>query len=151
MTQTISRYLVERHSSVGLDHCLEMVIAFQTAFSNPISSNPRKLAADRLSTRVEYLLSEVRELEAADSIEAQSDALADLIYFALGAFAEMGIKPQRVFEIVHSANMSKRFPDGSVRHLPINGKVAKPAEWVGPEDAILEEIKRQTNKSIDRA
>ncbi len=147
MTQDISRHLIDWKPSVGLDHCLDLVIAFQTAFSNPVSPNPRKLGPDRLRTRVEYLLSEVRELEVSDSIEAQSDALADLIYFALGAFAEMGIKPQRVFEIVHTANMSKRFPDGSVKHLPINGKVAKPADWVGPEADILEEIKRQGNKA----
>lgn len=68
--------------------------------------------------------------------------MIDLIYFALGTLVEMGIRPEKLFEIVHEANMAKLFPDGKP-HFNSEGKTIKPATWVDPEQKIINEIEWQ--------
>lgn len=136
----------ERSSLDGLDQCLARVIEFQTCFDNPVSKLPQPLAADRLLVRARYISEEVVELAAANNLEDQCDALIDIIYFALGGFAELGVEPQRIFEIVHQANMAKLFEDGRPRHRPTDGKVAKPPHWQDPREAIAREVQRQVNQ-----
>ncbi|MGI8570977.1 MAG: hypothetical protein ACR2KT_19010 [Methylocella sp.] len=128
----------------GLDNCFDQVVQFQRVFKNPVSEEPFPLSDGRLAVRVKYLREEVNELANARTLEAQCDALIDVIYFALGGFAETGIRPQAIFEIVHNANMKKLFSDGEPRHRVIDGKVAKPPNWQSPETLIRREIDRQT-------
>ncbi len=127
----------------GLDQCLEKVVEFQVRFENPVSKSPRPMAEDRLLIRARYISDEVIELAGANELEDQCDALIDIIYFALGGFAELGVEPQRIFEIVHEANMAKLFEDGRPRHRPTDGKVAKPPHWKDPREAIASEIQQQ--------
>ena len=73
----------------------------------------------------------------------QVDAFTDILYFANGGFTEMGVVPDRIFNIVHQANMGKIFPDGKP-HFNEVGKVIKPDNWehdFAPEPKIEEEIK----------
>lgn len=97
--------------------------------------------------RVAYMVEELSELLAATTIEDQADALADLIYFALGTYTLMGVKPERIFDIVANSNLGKILPDGSVIRNPDTGKIGKPDGWeeaFAPEPLIIKEIERQT-------
>lgn len=69
---------------------------------------------------------------------AAADAIADLIYVALGAAIALGVDIRPVWDIVQRCNMAKL--GGPVR---ADGKRLKPEGWVGPEAAIAAEIERQ--------
>ena len=85
---------------------------------------------------------ELEEFRKAGSIHDQADAMVDLMYIALGTLVEMGVRPGRLFDIVHEANMKKLWPDGKV-HYAADGKVIKPPSWKPPEPQLMEEIERQ--------
>lgn len=96
----------------------------------------------RVMFRASLLLEEIAELLEAKTLEDQLDALVDIHYINTGNFVEMGVNHERPFQIVHSANMSKLWPDGQV-HLNEFGKVIKPETFISPEPLLLEEIERQ--------
>ena len=73
-------------------------------------------------------------------IADQADACVDCWYYALNAFAKKSVDLSKVFDVVHSANMAKRFPDGKF-HTREDGKVLKPPEWQSPD--VYQEIGRQ--------
>ena len=76
----------------------------------------------------------------------QVDALIDTLYFTYGSFALMGVDPERIFDIVHEANMGKVFPDGKAHFDPVTHKILKPDDWdekYAPEPAIRKELQRQ--------
>lgn len=108
---------------------------FHSAFGLPLAPEPRLLAADRLRDRSTWMREELNELEAAVSIAEQADALVDLLYLTVGTLVEIGLAPGRVFELVHDANMQKRWPDGTGR-TDGKGKVLKPPGWIPPDPAI---------------
>lgn len=65
-----------------------------------------------------------------------SDALADLIYFALGTAAQMGLPFEDIWDAVHTANMDKRKAHGNEGKYKDGKDVVKPPNWVGPEGRI---------------
>ena len=76
----------------------------------------------------------------------QVDALIDTLYFTYGSFVLMGVDPERIFDIVHQANMGKIFPDGKAHFDPVTHKILKPDDWeekYAPEPAIKKELQRQ--------
>ena len=80
------------------------------------------------------------------SLVGQVDALIDTLYFTYGSFVLMGVDPERVFDIVHQANMGKIFPDGKAHFDPVTHKILKPDDWeekYAPEPAIKKELERQ--------
>ena len=83
----------------------EKVIAYTDAFGHRHMETPTPLPADRIIHRAGFMAEELAEfLQAApDDLVAQSDALLDLIYFAIGTFVEMGIDPTPLFDAVHQA------------------------------------------------
>lgn len=88
------------------------------------------------------MLEEINEfLEAAEEgdIVEQADAMIDVIYFALGTLVEMGIKPDKLFDIVQYANMSKLWEDGKP-HYNEMGKVIKPSTWEDPHEKLKDAI-----------
>jgi predicted HAD superfamily Cof-like phosphohydrolase len=99
--------------------------------------------------RASWMLEELIEFMDANDIEAQVDALTDLIYFAIGTFTLMGVKPESLFNIVHAANMGKLHEDGKPR-FDEQGKIVKPAGWeasYAPEPKIMKEVKRQIEEA----
>lgn len=131
----------------SLDYCFEKVVEFQEVFRNPIADRPEPFSEGRRELRAKYLREELDELIRATTLEDQCDALIDIIYFALGGFAEIGVRPHAIFEIVHMANMRKLFPDGVPRHRLADGKVEKPPGWMDPRDLIVQEIAQQARKA----
>ena len=86
----------------------------------------------------------------AKDIYSQADALTDLLYYLLGTYVEMGIKPDALFTIVHNANMMKLTSvDGIIRST--DGKIQKPSTWQHPDVAIkkvIDNAKQEITPSI---
>lgn len=99
-----------------------------------------------VAKRASWMLEELVEFMQAKTLEDQVDALSDLMYFALGTFTLMGVKPEAIFDIVHNANMGKLHEDGKPRFNE-QGKIVKPEGWAekyAPEPKIVEELERQS-------
>lgn len=118
------------------------VLEFHESFDHPLKSSPTLMGEERKDKRYKWMLEELNEFLESDTIAGQADAMVDLIYFALGTMVEMGIKPEKLFTIVHEANMSKLWEDGKPRYNE-DGKVIKPKAWVDPEEKLVEEINKQ--------
>lgn len=124
-------------------------------------AEPSTLDYDRLSMRMGLIAEEVAELftavygrKAGDAVaevtEAvidegnrdiveTADALADLVYVIYGMALESGIDLDAVLAEVHSSNLSKLMPDGSVKRRE-DGKVLKGPNFRQPDIAgVLEE------------
>jgi len=117
----------------------EMVTEFHKAIDHPVGEEPHMLDERHLRDRIEWIKEETRELEDADNLVDQVDALTDLAYFIIGFFVEMGIDFETMFRIVHEANMRKAAK--GVRYND-DGKVVKPDNWLPPESEIAMEIDR---------
>lgn len=61
-------------------------------------------------------------------IEEQADALVDIDYYNGNAACKKGWNLDALFDVVHEANMAKRFPDGKF-HKNQEGKIIKPDGW----------------------
>ena len=86
--------------------------------------------------RMRFLLEEVEEFGQAgmsgNMVDA-ADALADILYVALGTAWQMNLPMKAIWDVVHAANMKKQ--RGTTKR---GNKVdaSKPEGWVGPESAI---------------
>lgn len=104
--------------------------------TSPILMTPE--AVEFISTMVNDELDELRE--ATDTAE-QADALVDAIYYICDTAVRHGMNLDRVFEIVHGANMQK-VVDGRVIRRD-DGKILKPDGWQDPAPLLLGELGRQ--------
>jgi predicted HAD superfamily Cof-like phosphohydrolase len=120
---------------IGLDSALRRVQRFHEAFDHPVAWLPAPLPATRAARRAVWMREEIDEFEAATMLVDQTDAMIDLIYFALGTLVELGVPAEAVFDVVHQANMSKK-PRTGAGVFGADGKVEKPPGWVSPEQRI---------------
>lgn len=79
--------------------------------------------------------------EPANIIADQVDAAVDIMYYLYNHFAKRGVNADKVFKVVHEANMAKRWEDGKFHLREEDRKVIKPAGWVEPD--VVGEVKRQ--------
>lgn len=131
---------------MGINKEYNMVKEFHKVFGHPYSDAPVSLNIDRATQRYGWMHEEIDEfIEAVKNgdVVEQADAMIDVIYFALGTLVEMGVEPERLFEIVQNANMSKLWADGKPHYRESDGKVIKPEEWQDPHPLLEAEIKRQ--------
>lgn len=118
----------------------EKVRDFHIEILNVQDSAPHLLSPRDMGHRVAFMEEELAEMSESfvnGDITGVADALADLIYVALGTAHMMGLPMNQIFDAVHSANMRK------VRGKTKRGvecDAAKPAGWVGPEDDITAAI-----------
>ena len=131
---------------MSLDDSFEKVKGFHIAFNHDCPPRPEFLPRERMQKRLAWMTEELGEFRDAMTIQDQADAMIDLIYFALGTLVEMGVRPGKLFDIVHNANMQKLWPDGKVHYGP-DGKVIKHPSWKNPEPNLLEEIQLQMKNS----
>ena len=127
------------------DFKIEELVEFVRAASNSDEDFQAAIAEmhqalDKAATKVS------KKIPAKQDLIGQVDALIDTLYFTYGSFVLMGVDPERIFEIVHQANMGKVFPDGKAHFDPVTHKILKPDDWeekYAPEPAIKKEIERQ--------
>lgn len=130
----------------GYNKYFKMVKQFHKAFGHPVANSPTRLDDERKKSRIAWMQEELNEYKNANTLYDEIDALIDLEYFILGTLVEHGVEPDRLFKIIHSANMKKLFPDGKPRYDE-SGKVIKPEGWKSPDELIKKEIDRQINRS----
>lgn len=99
------------------------------ALPTPVHALPSSAGAQRVGHLVEEL-KEFMEAVRAGDLTGQADALADLVYVALGTAIMMGVPWNAVWDEVHAANMRK-----AVGLEPEKQGIVKPAGWVGPDVA----------------
>lgn len=97
----------------------QMVRQFHETFGHPIATKPGMISKERLLERLDYIRSEVNELE--DAIEAKdlieiADALGDAMYFVLGTFVELGVNSQKIMAEIHMSNMTKLWSHDEVNN-----------------------------------
>jgi predicted HAD superfamily Cof-like phosphohydrolase len=106
-------------------------------------SYPSLISLDYCVERIRFLKEELDEFATAAgaaNIVGISDALADLVYVALGTAYKMGLPFDDIWAAVHEANMRK------VSGMTKRGNrvdAMKPTGWVGPEAAIARAIMRK--------
>jgi predicted HAD superfamily Cof-like phosphohydrolase len=72
-----------------------------------------------------------------DYIKEQVDAFVDIDYYNCNAAAKVGFNVDQIFDVVHEANMAKKFDDMTF-HRNESGKVIKPPNWKEPDlDSII--------------
>lgn len=124
---------------------------FRIEMKLTISPHPRLMTWEELSFYARFINEETSELlkahEDCNLVDA-ADALGDLVYLLVGASQVMGLPFDKVLSAVHKANM-KKVPGASKRH---RNDVAKPTDWVGPEqdiEALLLERTVPKQKQLD--
>lgn len=91
---------------------LQGVKLFHETFGHPVADKPTIIDYQRLKTRIEWIKSELDELELAvanNDIAESADALADAVYFLNGTVVEMGLTDlfPAIQAEVQRSNMSK--------------------------------------------
>tara|TARA_B110000459_G_C16580715_1_gene481154 strand:+ start:953 stop:1330 length:378 start_codon:yes stop_codon:yes gene_type:complete len=114
----------------------EKVLDFQKKVlkSNLPSRGVQSFTKDFEEKTTTYINEEVAELTAAFKAQDKAeiaDALIDIIYFSMGAIAQMGVPFHKAFDDVHKANMSKK--KGIKTERGLQGDATKPAKWVAPD------------------
>jgi predicted HAD superfamily Cof-like phosphohydrolase len=108
-----------------------------------IPDEPTALEPERFTfamTALQEELDEFREAYESGDFSGQTDALIDLVYFALGRLLEMGIPPGPAFAEVQEANMRKKRGQTKRGH---EIDAAKPVGWAGPDYRWLIHLTRQ--------
>lgn len=134
----------------------EMVRGFHEKFGLPTAAHPgksrhwsppRMVDHDTFLFRLQFLQEELNELlkdYRAGDLPGVADALADLVYVALGTAHMFGIPLDHVFQEVQRANMQKERASGSGDARSKRGSaldVVKPAGWTPPNvRGVLEEF-----------
>jgi predicted HAD superfamily Cof-like phosphohydrolase len=112
----------------------DKVKEFHEAFGAPVARKPGLIDAERSELRLDLIEEEYFELidavEAGDIIEI-ADALGDLEYVINGMALEYGINLPRVFNEIHSSNMSKLGRDGKPIYRD-DGKILKGEDYRPP-------------------
>lgn len=116
---------------------IEDVKEFHQKFDMIVSNKPTPLSQKLLDERIVCMSEELDEFAEAvidKDFAGQADALIDLVYFALGTAAMMGLPWKELWDDVHRANMAK------VRGMTKRGHtvdVTKPLDWIAPQTRII--------------
>ena len=109
---------------------IEQIKEFQTIFGLNVLDKPTIPHEKIQVLRHNLIVEEVEELwkasTAGDIVEV-ADAITDILYVILGTACEYGLidKIEECWELVHSNNMKKVHPDGTVKRRE-DGKILKP-------------------------
>jgi predicted HAD superfamily Cof-like phosphohydrolase len=122
---------------------------FHRKFGLPVSGATRpQLVSERVfDYRVNFLEEELKELYEAyleNDLVKVADALADLVWVALGTAHYLGLPFDEVWSHVKRANLDKVLAgDHAKPHKRGTAEVIrKPPDWVGPEDGIRTALRR---------
>ena len=131
------------HSTIDM---VRDVADFHELILNDYAETPPSLISlEYCVERARFLAEELDEFAVGageGDIVKIADALADIIYVALGTAYKMGLPFEEIWRAVQIANMQK------VRGQTKRGNkvdAMKPAGWVGPEAAIARAIQYKVN------
>lgn len=119
-----------------INDAYELVKSFQKMAEQPIGELPQFLSRQRCDIRCKWMREEIEEFENSNTVYEQADAIMDLLYYALGALVEMGVKPDKLFMLVHEYNVKKIIG----KRRDDDGKIMKPCGWQHPDKEIKEII-----------
>lgn len=124
-----------------MEKAFEQLWEFHEVY-NCARSNTVKFSDDATrEMRINILKEEWEEYLAAEEendIVEVADALADIIYIAIGTAVSYGIPMDKIFNEVHASNMSKLDEDGNPIYRE-DGKILKGANYFKPDvKGILE-------------
>lgn len=103
----------------------EMLELISTVSDDPVTFFKERCMKTDLPTPS---ISSPNHSEETQKIAEQADAFGDIMYYMYDTCVRNGIHLDYVFEEIHRANMSKRFPDGKL-HQREDGKVIKPPHF----------------------
>ena len=106
-------------------------------------STPRLMDTVAVEFIAEMVNDELEELREATDTAEQADALVDAIYYICDTAVRHGMNLDRIFDIVHGANMQK-VVDGRVIRRD-DGKILKPEGWEDPAPKLVAEMGRQAS------
>lgn len=111
----------------------EMVREFMRMCGQTVNQAPTlNVPGTDVLLRRRLIKEEFKEFRDADNLGDLADALGDLLYVVLGTAVTYGIDLEPVFAEIHRSNMSKVWPDGTVRKDQ-GGKVIKPPRYCLPD------------------
>lgn len=130
--------------------------AFYKRFKLPIATTPRLLDPATAAFRIKFMREELDEYVTAvkdDDLVGQADALADLIYVAVGTAVWQGIPLEEIWDEVQASNMRKvraKYADESKRGTQYD--VIKPPGWKPPNIAgiIIRTLMTELHKRRNR-
>jgi predicted HAD superfamily Cof-like phosphohydrolase len=110
---------------------------FRTKMKLPMGITPQLLSAEQTSYFARFIMEELSEYLRANeeqSLVDAADAIVDLVYVTLGCAHAMGLPFEKLFAVVHDANMQKEPANEFCRSIRGNQyDVIKPIGWVAPE------------------
>lgn len=124
----------------------EAVKEFREKMGLPIGKKPQFLSPAEVSYFARFIMEELSEFLRANEEESlvnAADALVDLTYVTLGLSHAMGLPFEKLFTIVHRANMSKEPASELYRSTRGNQyDVIKPLGWQKPEPEMLKVLQK---------
>ena len=113
---------------------------FRRTMALPIGDTPQFLSAAETSYFTRFIMEELSEYLRAfeeGDLTGAADALVDLIYVTMGCAHAMGLPFDKLFDVVHTANMAKE-PAGEFTRSQRGSQydVVKPIGWMAPETEI---------------
>lgn len=118
---------------LGRDGEVEQVRELHLKFGFLQHRRPGHLTQQRLLERLDCMAEELLEFRQAidqQDLEGQADALVDLVYFAKGTAAMLGLPWRDLWDDVHRANMSK---ERGVTKRGHAYDIIKPTGWQPPQ------------------
>ncbi len=114
---------------------------FTKACHDNLPETPTLMSKDAVAFIRKMVNDELDELEEANAVVDQADALVDAIYYICDCAVRHGMNLDPLFAIVHQANM-KKVVNGKVIRRD-DGKILKPEGWEAPEPKLEAEVCRQ--------
>lgn len=117
---------------------------FTMACNDDLPARPQHMTQRGIAFIRQMVNDELDELEAAQTVVEQADALVDAIYYICDFAVRHGVDLDPLFEIVHAANMQKVVNGKAIRRA--DGKILKPEDWEDPAPKLAREMARQARE-----
>lgn len=124
-------------------HIIQHIFEFNERIVGVVADEINPLTIEQFDWTVKAFNEEVSEFTEAyhgQDVIGMTDAVIDLIYFAVGTLRKMGLSSEQAlacFHAVHSANMTK-VRGGKAARGNFEEDAVKPAEFISPEQAIMQ-------------